>query len=473
MILCYVARYIERRKINQLILILNELRLPKEEYNAITREFYRPPEEDLIVRAVQTKHRLIYPAQSQIHEYYGTYWRALNKDQIDSYITHELGRHATNNRITSIHKQLKIASLSSEEFNKRPLLNLKNGTLDLSPLFATKNETDLISAAPIFRAHAPEDMTDYCLDYEYDKAAKCPKWNQFLAEVTNNDNESMALLQQFAGYILYPDCRLQRCLCLVGDGANGKSVWINTIGRLFPQQGITNLELCDIGSQFHTIELRDSILNISSEINSNSVGSTSVFKSVVAGETVSDAKKYKDEVRFRTRAKLLFASNGLPRSNDTSFGFYRRFLFCRLPLRFVSSPQKSDERQCNPYLEEELADELPGILNWMLEGCKCLLISDRFTLPACHFKALDEFHVGNDYLIEFVRTAEIKELTPVDSLYRRYCDWAHRGNYPIVNKTDFARKFAAHIRTYRPDIEYYRTGSVRGYRPVSSTPTSA
>ena len=57
----------------------------------------------------------------------------------------------------------------------------------------------------------------------------CPRWHQFLQEVTGADQELIRFLQQWFGYTLTGDTREEALLFVYGPGGNGKGKLLNTI----------------------------------------------------------------------------------------------------------------------------------------------------------------------------------------------------------------------------------------------------
>ena len=74
---------------------------------------------------------------------------------------------------------------------------------------------------------------------------------------------SIKLLQEMAGYILFDDCFLEKCFFLIGDGANGKSVFLNVISAVFDEANISHVEMATLDNEFQRINLLDSLANIS------------------------------------------------------------------------------------------------------------------------------------------------------------------------------------------------------------------
>src|SRR5262249_55864879 len=94
------------------------------------------------------------------------------------------------------------------------LFNVRNGTLDLR--------------TGELRRHQREDLLTRIAPVEYNPAAKCPRWLQFLSEVFAPHPDIPDFLQRAVGYSLTADIR-EECLFLcIGTGRNGKGVFLKT-----------------------------------------------------------------------------------------------------------------------------------------------------------------------------------------------------------------------------------------------------
>jgi len=63
-------------------------------------------------------------------------------------------------------------------------------------------------------------------------AGDCPTWRQFIHEVTGGDQALQAYLARMAGYALTGSTREHALFFLYGTGANGKSVFVNTLATI-------------------------------------------------------------------------------------------------------------------------------------------------------------------------------------------------------------------------------------------------
>ena len=75
----------------------------------------------------------------------------------------------------------------------------------------------------------------YLSAYTYDPEAKSELWQQYLETTTDYDDKKMALMQEWAGYIMFTDCSLHKAFALVGEGRNGKSIYVNAITDVLEQ----------------------------------------------------------------------------------------------------------------------------------------------------------------------------------------------------------------------------------------------
>ena len=101
---------------------------------------------------------------------------------------------------------------------------------------------------------------------------------------------------------------------------------------------------------------------IASEPDKRHELSEAQLKLLTGGDTIAARFLYKDIMQFKPTGKIFFLTNHLPKVADTSHAMWRRIK--RIPFNVTISPEKRDNR-----LAEKLETELPGILNWAVDGC--------------------------------------------------------------------------------------------------------
>jgi len=415
------------------------------------------PLDKIIADEIISKHRLLYNEKISFFEYNGRFWTMRTDTEISAYITSALGSYATGSKITSILKVIKAAVVTDKLFNVQPVINFINGTLEIEPEIK-------------FRDHQETDLCTYCLEYPYNPNVRSSEWEDFLNTVTNNDDKKICLLQELAGYVLFPDNRLQKCAVLIGSGANGKSVFLNVLTKIFGSQNVSNVEMSSLSQDFQVIQLMNSMLNISAETRTNVAGAESKFKQITAGDEISACYKGKDYITFRPRAKMFLACNEYVKSSDTTEGWTRRFCFVDFPMHFVElpNPNNPEERLIDRDIESKLTtpDQLSAIFNWILSGYVMLKNCGYFSEPDDQKQITEEFKELSNPLIEFAKELHISGEISNNQLYLRYKDWCEETGHNALARNTFLKRVTKAFKEYRLDIEPYRNTKERGYRQL-------
>ena len=413
------------------------------------------PLDKAIADEVKAAHKLLFNERISFFQYNGTHWLSKTDTEISAYIADALGPYATGPRIASVLKVIKSDVVTSKLFNVNPVINFINGTLELSPEIK-------------FREHRETDCCTYCLDYPYDPSARSQEWITFLDTVTNHDDKKICLLQELSGYVLYPDNRLQKCAVLIGSGANGKSVFLNVLTRIFGSANVSNVEMSSLSQDFQVIQLMNSMLNISAETRTNVAGAESKFKQITAGDEISACYKGKDYITFRPRAKMFLACNEYVKSSDTTEGWTRRFCFVDFPMHFVENPNPNnpEELPIDRDIESRLTTQnsLSAIFNWVLQGYEMLLACGYFTEPDDQRAINEEFKELSNPLIEFAKEVEIADRVSNNKLYELYKYWCEDSGHNPLARNTFQKRVAKAFKEYRPELEPYKCGSERGWQ---------
>jgi phage/plasmid-associated DNA primase len=126
--------------------------------------------------------------------------------------------------------------------------------------------------------------------------------------------------------------------------------------------------------------LAGSRLNVVGELPENEAIPASAFKSVIGGDLVTGRHPTHRPITFTNEAAHLFMSNHLITTKDQSEAFYSRWLIVGFPNSRLRSGLPID-----PGLAERIiANELPGIAYWALEGAKRLSRTGGFSKSAAH-----------------------------------------------------------------------------------------
>lgn len=425
---------------------------------SLIKECKKAPLDDNIANEILKNHKLLYHPNISFFEYNGKYWDAKSDTEIEGYISDALGHYATGPRLSSISRVIKAAVVTNQLFNMNPVMNFINGTLDLmetEPYFK-------------FREHRSDDLCTYCLDYPYVPGAYSQDWNNFIETVTESDGKRMSFLQEFAGYVLFDKNTIQKCAVLVGSGANGKSIFLKTIEKVFGSSNTKHIDIAKIDDAFRAVHLQGAMLNISEEVKKDLSSVEEIIKDITSGGSINACYKGKQFFDFETRVKLFLSLNNYPKITDKSDGFTRRLAFVEFPLKFVEVPREPNERLIDRTLETKFAEisHLSAIFNWVLEGYKLVRADGYITEVDEHKRVMDEFKEDSDPTITFVKELEIRGKTSKSSLYEIYKSWCADNMYKPEPSRTALRLISKHFKEYRKDIEPYVSNSVRGFKPV-------
>jgi putative DNA primase/helicase len=365
---------------------------------------------------------------NQILAYQGGYWPALN---IDYHVKRELvtmmGVFASASKVNSVAELIKMKYAATPESfeRKSPLICLNNGTLN--PITGEMLE------------HSVDHRLTNKLDIAFDPQATCPVWLQTLDEIFQPDEdkvEKIQLLQEFIGYCQIPDTSLQQFLWMVGAGGNGKSLILSVVTALIGKENISYAHLENLSEKFVRAELQGKLVNISSEMSSQATVSDGYLKQITAGDIIQAERKNERPFSFKPYARLIGATNSLPRLLDHSGGFFRRAMILRLNRQFSEAEQDKQR-------EARILAELPGILNWALRGLQCVLQRGHYLIPdSCRSEAV-QYRVNSDPVRQFseeflVNTSDKKDWVSSSEIYAKYKSWSAENGYSAVASNKFS-----------------------------------
>jgi putative DNA primase/helicase len=303
--------------------------------------------------------------------------------------------------------QVKETTYAEPERFESPvnLINFKNGVFNI----------DTQELTP----HTPDVVFLNELPVEWKPDAKCPKILNFLEQVVAKD--SIPVLQETAGYCLYRKYILARALMLLGEGNNGKSTWLNVLSALLGKKNTSHTSIQDLlENRFARADLYGKLASIYADIPTAKLENTGIFKMLTGQDTVRAELKNQNAFDFENYAKLLFSANELPRTNDKTEAFWRRWIVIVFPNRFPE-----DDPNTDPDLIGKLTtpEELSGLLNWALEGLQRLLKNKKFSVSDSWVETEKLWIQRTDSLRSFV-TNHVNEnpLNQVakDKLYEAY-----------------------------------------------------
>lgn len=242
----------------------------------------------------------------------------------------------------------------------------------------------------------PETHLTYTLPITFDPHVDAPNWKARMEEWLP-DEGSRKIMQEFVGYSLIPYMGFEKALMIQGEGANGKSLFLETIQGLLGYEVVESINMRNLFSRFGSADLLGKILNIVNEAGADYLrgGAADEFKNLVSGGRVKADVKNKSPITFNNTAKFIFAANHDIKTGDKSEGWLRRMLIVPFDQDFTKSKTPKYE------IMEELKKEYSGIFNWALEGLRRLMESKAFSISKTAERKMADYRQRNDIAADF------------------------------------------------------------------------
>lgn len=386
---------------------------------------------------------------SAIYIYDDGYYKTINKNTLENIVTQLTKGKCSiilhlNNFIKFILVQCNSSLIQDDSIG---VLNLKNGILDLK--------------TRVLKTHTPSMFFKYKLPHEYLTSAHCPKWIEFLQRVFEGNQGLVDLSQEIFGYLISGGTPwLHRAFILYGEGRNGKSVYLRILEELVGEQNVSNIPIDKLDRPFSTVMADGKLVNICGEVTTKEIES-STFKAAVAGEKLVASQKGMPEYSLKFWAKLIFACNKKPYFRDATTGSYDRL--CFIPFkRYI----KDEERTRN--FEETLFDELPGILNWSLDGLQKLVQRGHLLLPDEVNKEAEAYKIESDSVYAWIQINVNWGLSSQDhsgyvitDFYENFRLWCEQEYRHPVSKIEFSRRMASECKKQKGVILTYPNNLVK------------
>lgn len=292
---------------------------------------------------------------------------------------------------------------------------------------------------------------------DYDENAPEPKrWLEFLSQLWPDDEQAISALQEFFGYVLSGRTNLHKIMLIVGPTRSGKGTIGRVLTELVGRKNMAGPTLASLGTNFGLAPLLGKPLAIVSDARLGRGGGTHQVVErllTISGEDSIDVdRKYREPWTGKLPTRFLILSNELPNFADASGAIARRFIVLTMQRSFLGKE--------NTRLTQELLEELPGILNWALDGLSRLEQQGAFTEPESSVYAIQAMVDSVSPVSAFVR--ECCDVRPdatvlVDDLFRAWQQWcAEQGRDRPGTRQTFGRDLHAtlpQVRVVRPRAE--------------------
>ena len=402
------------------------------QYKVSDRQKYVVVIEELLRLATQRQWGICKNA-AFVYLYNGAYWNELDKEVLQRFLgdsAEAMGLQKYDARQYSIRENLFKQFLTTgfqamPETNDKILINLKNGTFEIN------------GGKGALRRADKSDFLKYQLPFEYNLAADCPMFQEYL-NVSLPDKAAQDVLAEFIGYVFAPHMKLEKALFLYGSGANGKSVFCDIISALLGSQNVGSYSIGNLCEQsgYYRAMLANKLLNYSSEIGKYLEADT--FKQLCSGEPVEARLPYNDPFIIRSYSRLAFNCNQLPKDVEQTYAFFRRFLI--IPFSVTIPKEKRDIELAQKIIDKELS----GVFNWVLRGLERITRQKDFTRCDAVEKELERYRRESDSVLMFLEEYDyqksVHSTKPLQDLYSEYKTYCADAGNRACGRNTFAQR---------------------------------
>ena len=305
-----------------------------------------------------------------------------------------------------------LMSVETNQFDSHPMqMCVSNGVVDLN--------------TGVLLAPSPDMYHSKMADVQFDSDAGCPHFRSFVNDVFDGDAELVEYVQKAAGYTMTGSIDEQVMFMLLGNGANGKSTFVNILTDLMGDYAVNTAAhtlmadgMSRIGDDL--VRLSGARLITTAETEHGQRFAEARIKSMTGGDTITARQLYGRYVSFKPVGKIWLTTNNRPIISGSDDGIWRRLHEVPFKRQFKSEEQDKD-------LTNKLLAEKSGIFNWLIEGC-LKWQREGLNPPASVTSAMSEYRNEMDSITAFIEDQcidgsvskiKIAELTYI---YNQWCE---------------------------------------------------
>ncbi|WP_016949720.1 phage/plasmid primase, P4 family [Anabaena sp. PCC 7108] len=260
----------------------------------------------------------------------------------------EIAGYGASSYITNIISKVKLELIEVgwKEQSPTELLPFQNCVLEI----ATGNTFN----------HSPEYRFTWCLPRQFDNSSdEFPLINQWLDEVTDNNESVKEILLCYLAAILKGRSDLQQFLHLVGSGGTGKSTFVKLAQSLIGDNNVCSTTLKDFCTKGFGVANAFKKRLVVFPDQDRYKAEVQKFKSLTGQDELQAEEKYKQPFQFRFDGMVIMASNA-PVFDGCNLSWLTRR---QILVPFNKTVDKNKRRD----LEKEFQPELNALTQYLLD----------------------------------------------------------------------------------------------------------
>ena len=343
----------------------------------------------------------------KLHVYKDGYYQSDERTIVQK-ITEEDRKQLTKRQTDEVCHYLTIKASEIKNANYQHLIPFKNGVYNVISDTIVPASSDIGISYQIPHAFNPDAYSQIT--------------DQWLDEISSQNVEKRKLLEELIGICMCSSNKYQKMFHIYGQGANGKTTFIDILVKILGEQNCSHISLDKIHERFNMQEIYGKLANISDETPSNVRKATEAIKQLTGNSPISAEAKFSNlRYNFINTATLISSGNTIPDFHFSDGGIARRIVLIRFTATFTAEKRIPD-------MLEKLANEtsLEYLIKLGIAGLKRVISNNwRFTEEGA--EDIEEIRKEGDSIYSFItdygkRNIAGKSLPEVHGCYVNFCN---------------------------------------------------
>ena len=357
---------------------------------------------------------------------------------IDKMIRTELGELRKKTYVDEVLADIRACCRRDTPDNS-DLIAFQNGVLRLN--------LDTADSIGEFTGHSPDNylMSAFPVNFEMDPehSTGAKDFEAWLFDIVDNDKGLFYVIYEVIGSIFHQrSTDMQKGVLFIGEGGTGKSMLLSQIARLIGKDNICARAWSDFGNDgFAFGDLYDKALALDSDIDVDRPLSGAI-KPAITGNEVTCNRKYQTPFGFNPTATWIGSINRFPKSQDKTWGFFRRWLTIPFKKSYPTNAKFESEKR-------KLWSDPSTMTRIVHDAITCYVEAYRngsFTIPETAEQLAREMHKASNSVITWLD----ENCVPSDDgvctrteAYQAYTSYCMKNDFDL----ETSRSFYATLRT--------------------------
>ena len=311
----------------------------------------------------------------------------------------------------------------------------------------------------------PEYRMRRIIPFSYDPTADCPRWKRTVREIFGDKDDVVAFFQKLMGSALGAEISDNYLSILRGFGNNGKSLLLRVMAEAMGGEGNGYVEtlgeesllgkrgfVSGGSSRSDLAKLAGARWVYCAETSQDGQLKEADVKRLTGNDTITCRAPYgRADVNIRPTWRMTLVTNHRPMIKGDDDGVWRRIADIDCPRNFDKDPTIKKD----PHLLAKCLEELPGVLNWLIDGYR-LYKKEGATLPESVRLSVEEYRAEMDDVREWLfmsheysdgEGAE-KQFVVTSDIYQLFKSYLlEHGIRDVPTTNQFVRRIKSLVRT--------------------------